>query len=305
MPKQLPALEGHSVACLQRNRCPNSSRRLRDTSVACLYRNRSHCNCIDHDQQIKDRSTRGQTGGLADSRSFETGGREAERSTSLQKPIILQQQLIMINDRDQQIKDLSTRGQTGGLADSRSFETGGREAERSTSLQKPTTMQLQLIVINKSHRGKGGKSHRGKGGQPSALHSHHCTLRVQKTQPECQTTVSPVRTNSRSASLWFPVVLRKALVLLLFQTTAESSSGFDNGLCHVKTRNQLSRTCPLCKGKRAGPFFVVFFRFQKSLGPRQPHKHDKQLCERVLTTRKRTKTEHKLVCHCSHVCLCC
>ena len=104
-----------------------------------------------------------------------------------------------------------------------------------------------------------------------------------------------MRTNSRSASLWFPVVLRKALVLLLFQTTAESSSGFGNGLCHVKTRNQLSRTCPLCKGKRAGLFFVVFVRFQKSLGPRQPHKHDTQLSERVLTTRKRTKTEHKLV----------
>ena len=44
---------------------------------------------------------------------------------------------------------------------------------------------------------------------------------------------------------------------------------------------------------------LVSFVSKKSLGPQQPPKHHKQLSERVLTARKRTKTEHKLVCHCS------
>jgi hypothetical protein len=53
--------------------------------------------------------------------------------------------------------------------------------------------------------------------------------------------------------------------------------------------DHLSRTCPLCKGTCTGLFFVIFFRFQESLGPQQPPKPRKQLSERVLTTEKNKK----------------
>ena len=81
--------------------------------------------------------------------------------------------------------------------------------------------------------------------------------------------------------------------------TVQNSSTLDSVLFHVKARNHLSRACSLCKGKRADP---LFFRFQKARAHSSHPKHDTQLSERVLTTKKeqnRPKKNKGGSCHCS------
>ena len=132
-------------------------------------------------------------------------------------------------------KDRSIR-----VADSRSFETAGREAERSTSTETDHNANA-LIVINKSHRQR-------EADQANALHSRHCTLRVHKTQSECQTNVSPVRTNSPSTSLLFPVVLRKARVLLVFQPLRRTRPGLTTVFATLDTEPPVQDLSFVCHG---------------------------------------------------------
>ena len=73
-----------------------------------------------------------------------------------------------------------------------------------------------LIVINKTHRQR-------EADQANALHSRHCTLRVHKTQSECQTNVSPVRTNSPSFT--FVSGRFAESVLLVFQPLRRTRPG--------------------------------------------------------------------------------
>ena len=102
------------------------------------------------------------------------------------------------------------------------------------------------------------QSHRRKGGRPSErslLLPLHSTR--PKTQSECQTKVSPVRTNSCSTSLWFSVVLRKALVLLVLQTTA----GELVRVWQVFATPRHGTTCPglvLCARGSASARFSLF-----------------------------------------------